>query len=67
MATDDTEQTRSLQKDGEPYKQDTTEIDCPGCGVVQKRTVMAQQYQNAPTAYYVDEECPVCGFEGVWL
>ena len=58
---------QELQKDGEPYYKDTEELACPDCGVIQSVKVKAQQYQDQPTQYFVDKECPVCEFSGVWF
>jgi|GEM_PF-5938260 len=49
------------EKMGAPSKVDTVEEPCPNCGVVQQMDVMEQLYDGAPTAYYVDRHCPVCG------
>lgn len=49
------------RKAGAPSKLETVEKPCPNCGVVQEMRVLEQVYENAPTAYYTDRHCPVCG------
>jgi rubredoxin len=60
-----TEHTRP-EEAGASYSAGTDTVACPDCGVQQERSVFAQEYKNHRTQYYIEEVCPVCGFDGVW-
>lgn len=59
-----TQEQESPTRVGEPYKIDTVEEPCQGCGVVQEMDVYRQEMEYNDDIREWDNtrgECPVCG------